>query len=1028
MMQASFVSASSSVVKTSLGPYDVFCGGAGPDQPLNDAGGYVNFIRLIREALIPHQNESLPAELQINLALQIKAKVEGRGGQFLRHCQFARAPFNPPAYVPEDSAKALQFIADSMRRQYAGELLLSLSEPCAVANKTSLSHPSGAGEQEQAPPGDGDRKLPALNVSASSTKPRGTMSEVMHSDASARNDAMKEQLLLPALPPDDSNGPAQPAPIIPPIPVPPLSGCGTFFKGEREKISKETGKFQYDKAMRREICTRWVNLDPKKWSAYRNKAAIDQERYEQQLREYQTAISKIVPVVSVDAAAIPNPPQPQLNKPKSPPSVFQLYFKDQKEKVMAATGKMVYDAGVGFERARRWAEILPDEQFMYQRQADQLREKYKNDVEEWKNFKRGTKRAAVLSIPVPAAKKVATNNAIAVRSAVTQARGTTGFDVFYRRESVTLRNTEPTLTLTERYHKVKREWDNLSPQDKNMYDQQAEKENIQRRKRRAATSLRHTPQQLEQEMGVANLDERAREAKTLVTVIVEDIIGIDSAVFDTKSSLEKANEFSRCVTAITDRLSAKHDRVKHLFSQFPPNNLVGFVKALLDKQCDIRRDGRSGRVDIGCHNTASSNIESIKQEGLLTKDDRDKRTVNPFRENGRRFGNGIYSANSPVHFFRRYGSTQLVLLRLKGKEVRCRPLGDEDFDSISVPTQTMLRTSAQCAPIAQFEMESVTQIGTPCPLLRAVLEYSLCLESLADVLLNTDSEAASRLLGYGAQASDMVQAFTAATSGRSTTSSVNAISSAAFPTRGTQVRTPIARTSKTTPPACLGQIEYCMPTTLVDTDGVAEESYELVTPAIPEEECVVCMNPLGSSVARLECGHHLHLGCLREAAKRKTACPMCRNPFQKKTPVGHMPSGTMITTRDPSRTCAGHAPGCLVISYRFLGGTQQSYHPNPGQRYFPTSRVAFVPLTKEGIRLVSRLQDAFRHGLTFAVGTSLSTGRSNVICWQSIHHKTNLSGGVHGFPDDEYLRNCNEALDALNVKSSGSDELFESPF
>jgi deltex-like protein len=136
----------------------------------------------------------------------------------------------------------------------------------------------------------------------------------------------------------------------------------------------------------------------------------------------------------------------------------------------------------------------------------------------------------------------------------------------------------------------------------------------------------------------------------------------------------------------------------------------------------------------------------------------------------------------------------------------------------------------------------------------------------------------------------------------------------------------------------------------------------------------------------------------------------------------------MVVTRDRFLTCDGHSPGSLVITYRFFGGTQQSYHPNPGERFFPTSRVAYVPYTKEGIRLVSRLQDAFRHGLTFAVGTSLTTGRSNMICWQSIHHKTNLACGAHGFPDNNYFRNCNEALDALNVKPAGSDEMLESAF
>jgi deltex-like protein len=64
---------------------------------------------------------------------------------------------------------------------------------------------------------------------------------------------------------------------------------------------------------------------------------------------------------------------------------------------------------------------------------------------------------------------------------------------------------------------------------------------------------------------------------------------------------------------------------------------------------------------------------------------------------------------------------------------------------------------------------------------------------------------------------------------------------------------------------------------------------------------------------------------------------------------------------------------------------------------------------------------AFAHGLTFTVGTSLTTGRSNVVTWTSIPHKTSFEGPAdpHGFPDDRYLANCNDALDSLGVPDAG---------
>lgn len=76
----------------------------------------------------------------------------------------------------------------------------------------------------------------------------------------------------------------------------------------------------------------------------------------------------------------------------------------------------------------------------------------------------------------------------------------------------------------------------------------------------------------------------------------------------------------------------------------------------------------------------------------------------------------------------------------------------------------------------------------------------------------------------------------------------------------------------------------------------------------------------------------------------------------------------------------------------------------------------------DGQALLKRLKYAFLHGLTFTVGTSLTTGRDNQCTWASIHHKTSRTGGVrsHGFPDADYFNNCNAELDALGVPRANS--------
>lgn len=68
-------------------------------------------------------------------------------------------------------------------------------------------------------------------------------------------------------------------------------------------------------------------------------------------------------------------------------------------------------------------------------------------------------------------------------------------------------------------------------------------------------------------------------------------------------------------------------------------------------------------------------------------------------------------------------------------------------------------------------------------------------------------------------------------------------------------------------------------------------------------------------------------------------------------------------------------------------------HPNPGVRYPGTTRVAYLPDCPEGNKVLGLFRKAFAQRLTFTVGTSLTTGRANVITWNDIHHKTNCTGG-----------------------------------
>lgn len=65
--------------------------------------------------------------------------------------------------------------------------------------------------------------------------------------------------------------------------------------------------------------------------------------------------------------------------------------------------------------------------------------------------------------------------------------------------------------------------------------------------------------------------------------------------------------------------------------------------------------------------------------------------------------------------------------------------------------------------------------------------------------------------------------------------------------------------------------------------------------------------------------------------------------------LGTQPDGTMtFSTRAPgAKPLSGYETvGTIVINYNFLGGIQSRHHPNPGQAYRGTSRVAYLPVNK----------------------------------------------------------------------------------
>ena len=75
-------------------------------------------------------------------------------------------------------------------------------------------------------------------------------------------------------------------------------------------------------------------------------------------------------------------------------------------------------------------------------------------------------------------------------------------------------------------------------------------------------------------------------------------------------------------------------------------------------------------------------------------------------------------------------------------------------------------------------------------------------------------------------------------------------------------------------------------------------------------------------------------------------------------------------------------------------GLLQDEHPTPGMYYRGAQRRAYLPDNAEGREVLKLLQKAFAARLMFTIGTSVTTGKSDRVIWNDIHHKTNISGGT----------------------------------
>ena len=428
-------------------------------------------------------------------------------------------------------------------------------------------------------------------------------------------------------------------------------------------------------------------------------------------------------------------------------------------------------------------------------------------------------------------------------------------------------------------------------------------------------------------------------------------------------------------------------------------NIFGRIESFLNCLDQFRAQGKPTGVEVAFHYTQELFLPSISLNGLVSD--------NKTRCNGHAFGRGIYVGTNP-HAFSVYGEVGLLVLILKGTvrhlDTHASSFGHQvdtllgnklmqkSATSIDFPTspyfdEIILQRDEQALPLFSFPSSLVNNA-------ELMWDMQVQVQAMVDALLHGGVHTPVRRIYPSLR--DVAVEHTI----RVHVAARNASLKAPPQNWAMVVATAERRIACSHPDERFRRTDVYAPLTTPDAS-----------------ECPICMMPLNEqdpAVRLSKCGHPFHLPCLKLALAKSSRCPMCRVVTSE--PAGTCPEGSMMIRRDAAIHCSGFEQcGTIVMNYDIPAGIQSKCHDHPGRPFGGTRRETYLPDHDAGQKLLKRLEYAFARGLLFTVGTSLTTGQSNVVVWSSVHQKTSRHPGPHGYPDDSFFVNCHDDLTALGV-------------
>lgn len=187
--------------------------------------------------------------------------------------------------------------------------------------------------------------------------------------------------------------------------------------------------------------------------------------------------------------------------------------------------------------------------------------------------------------------------------------------------------------------------------------------------------------------------------------------------------------------------------------------------------------------------------------------------------------------------------------------------------------------------------------------------------------------------------------------------------------------------------------------------------------------CNICLSPFTDDPDDLaiklpKCrGHYFHTECIKTWLNERHQCPYCKAIYG--VIRGNCPPGEMciqyVRKKLPGYS-GQESLGTWMLTWQIHSGVQDESHVNPGVLFCGTTRVGYLPDTIPFRKVLKMLRIAWQRRLMFTVGTSMTTGMSNVVTWNGIHIRTEWHDRTgFGWPAPDYIYTVTDELKANGI-------------